>query len=473
MGMFVNALDASIVNVALPDIQRDLHFTQSGLAWVVDAYLITFAGFLMLAGRLGDVVGRKKIFLAGIALFTLSSVMCAIAQSQSELIAGRFLQGVGGAFSASVIVAIIVTEFPDPTEQAKAMSAYIFVAVGGNSIGVLVGGIITQVLNWHWIFLINVPIGVATLVLGRILIDENEGLGFSEGVDIGGSVLVTLALMAAILAIIEATTYGWLSGHTAVIGGTAVLMTIGFVVLEGRLSHPMMPLRIFRIHSLVNSSTVRGFLIAGVFSTNFFGAIYLEEVLGYSPALTGLAYLPFSITLGIMSLGITSRLVVRFGRRRILLTGMILATAGLVTLSRIGDHPGFLTTVLPSFLLLGVGVGLAFVPLLAFGMADVPKEDVGLGSGVISASTQMSAALGLAIFSTLATSRAHAIESAGGSKAAGLVGAYRLVFLIAAACVGVGTVLAAVVMRESAPEADTSPLERRFEVENAIDPLAS
>ncbi len=236
--MFMNALDSSIVNVALPAIQRDLHFSQASLTWVVDAFLITFGSFLLMAGRLGDLVGRRKVFLAGIALFTASSIVCGLAHSQAVLIAGRFLQGIGGAFSASVIIAIIVTEFPEPAERAKAMSAYIFVAVGGGSIGLLVGGILTQALSWHWIFFINVPIGVATFVLGRALIIENVGLGIRDGVDVAGSVLVTVALMLGIYAIIEATQYGWVSAHTLGFGGAAVVLLVAFFVAGGPAGQP-------------------------------------------------------------------------------------------------------------------------------------------------------------------------------------------------------------------------------------------
>ena len=250
LGMFMNSLDASIVNVALPAIQRDLHFSQSGLIWVVDAFLITFASFLLMAGRLGDLIGRRLVFLAGIACFTGASVVCGLAVSPAMLVIGRFVQGIGGALSASVIIAIIVTEFPEPAERAKAMSAYIFVAVGGGSIGLLVGGVLTQALSWHWIFFINVPIGAATFLLGRSLIRENVGLGIRNGVDVTGSIMVTVALMLGIFAIIEATQYGWVSAHTFVFGGASILLLAGFFLLEARLANPILPLRILRISTL-------------------------------------------------------------------------------------------------------------------------------------------------------------------------------------------------------------------------------
>ena len=283
LAMFMNALDSSIVNVALPDIQKDLHFTPSGLTWVVTAFLISFGSFLLMAGRLGDLVGRRKVFLSGIVLFTLSSVACGVAQSQAMLMVGRFFQGIGGAFSASAIIAIIVTEFPEPAERSKAMSAYIFVAVGGGSIGLLVGGILTQALSWHWIFFINVPIGVFTFVFGRILIRENVGLGIRTGVDVVGSVLVTVSLMVGIYAISTATQYRWLSAHTLAFGGVSVALLVGFFLLEARLANPIMPLRILRIRTLTRSSVIRGMLATGMFTTFFLGALYLEGVLGYTP----------------------------------------------------------------------------------------------------------------------------------------------------------------------------------------------
>ena len=473
LGMFMNALDSSIVNVALPAIQKDLHFSQSSLTWVVDAYLITFGSFLLMAGRLGDLVGRKLVFLSGIALFTASSIACGLAHSQTLLIVGRFVQGMGGALSSSVIIAIIVTEFPEPAERARAMSAYIFVAVGGGSIGLLVGGVLTQALNWHWIFFINVPIGVATFILGRLLIDENIGLGIRNGVDITGSILVTLALMSGIFAIIEVTQYGWLSVHTLGFGGAAIVLLVAFFVLESRLENPIMPLRILRISTLTNSSIIRGFLATGMYTTFFLGALYLENVLGYSPIRTGLAFLPISLMMGALSAGITARLVARFGNKRVLLPGMVAATVGLLLLTRVGPDANFVTAVFPAFLLIGFGAGTSFMPLLSIAMADVPTEDAGLGSGIVNVSMQMSAALGLAVLGTIATNHSKTLESAGASVPDALTKGYELSFLIAAICVGVGTVVALVLLKGSSGEEQDSVDIRRIEVENAGEPLAT
>ena len=472
LAMFMNALDSSIVNVALPAIQRELHFSQSGLTWVVDAFLITFGSFLLLAGRLGDLVGRKKVFLGGVALFTLSSVVCGVSHSQALLIAGRFAQGIGGAFSSSVIIAIVVTEFPEPAERARAMSAYIFVAVGGGSIGLLVGGVLTQALNWHWIFFINVPIGVATLIFGRALIEENEGLGVRDGVDWAGSVLVTLALMLGIYAITQATRYGWVSPHTLVLGGVSVVLLVVFGVMEARLANPIMPLRILRIKTLTNSSIVRGFVATGLYTTFFLGALYLEDVLGFNPVRTGLAFLPISVMMGLLSAGVTARLVGRFGNKRVLIPGMVATTAGLLLLTRIGTGADFESVLLPAFLLIGLGAGTSFMPLLSIAMSEVPTPDAGLGSGIVNVSMQMSAAIGLAVLGTIATNHTSSLVAAGHTVPEALVGGYRLAFLIGAVVAGIGTVVAVIVLRGSRDDHDPGSI-REAEVLNAGEPLAT
>jgi len=473
LGMFMNALDSSIVNVALPAIQRQLHLSQADLTWVVNAFLITFGSCLLLAGRLGDLIGRKRVFLSGIALFTASSAMCGLAQSQAVLIAGRFLQGIGGALSASVIIAIIVTEFPRTDERAKAMSAYIFVAVGGGSLGLLVGGLLTQAISWHWIFFINLPIGIVTFVLGRALIRENVGLGIRQGVDIAGSVLITVSLMLGIFAIVQVTRYGWLSAHTLVIGGLAVALFVGFVVLESRLDKPIVPLRIVRIPSLARSSIIRGLLNTGMFSTFFLGALYLENVLGYTPIQTGVAFLPMSLSMGVLSAGITARLVARFGNKRVLIPGMVSVAVGLLLLSRAGVDSNYLRDLFPALLLLGLGAGLSFMPLLAIAMHDVPKEDAGLGSGVVNVSMQVAAAVGLAVLGTVATNRTRTLLADGAGVKPALTGGYHLSFLIAAGCV-VAAVVAAVALLQGPDGTPTDPEELQLlEAENAAEPLTS
>jgi EmrB/QacA subfamily drug resistance transporter len=467
LAMLMNALDGSIVNVALPSIQRDLHFSQANLTWVVDAYLIAFGSFLLLAGRLGDLLGRKKVFLSGVALFTASSLVCAVAQSQAMLIAARFVQGIGGAVSTSVIVAIIVTEFTGATERAKAMSAYMFVAVGGGSIGLLVGGVLTQAVNWHWIFMINVPIGIVTFFLGSILIKENAGLGVRHGLDVMGSLLMTSSLVIGIYAVVKASSYGWLSSHTLGYGAVAAVLMTAFLILESRVARPIMPLRIFKLRSLTASSVVRGLTFTAMFAVFFFGALYLEKVLGYAPFKTGMAFLPMTIAMAVMSLGLTSRLLIRFGPMKLLVPGMTAVIAGLLILSRTPVHANYVTSLLPAFLLLGMGMSVSAVPLLTIAMADVPKNDAGLASGIVNVSMWLASSVGLAVFGTLAASKTTTLVASGENQASALVAGYHVVFLIGALLAAAGLAVTLTVLRSPAKEAgetQTSPsLEEELE----------
>jgi MFS family permease len=316
LGQLMIVLDATIVNVALPSIQHDLHFTQASLTWVVNAYLIAFGSFLLLAGRLGDLAGRKKVFLGGLAVFTTASALCGLADSQGLLIGARFLQGIGGAVASSVIIAIIVTEFPARGEQAKALGVFSFVASAGGSIGLLAGGVITHAIDWHWIFFINVPIGVAAIALGAALVEENEGAGLRQGVDVFGAVLMTAATMLAVYAIVGTDTYGWGSARTLGLGAVALAGIGAFLAYEARVRNPIMPLRVLRSRSLTGANLVRGFLVIGMFSAFFLGALYLEHVLGYDPVQTGLAFLPMTLAIGALSVAVTPRLLTRFGAKR-------------------------------------------------------------------------------------------------------------------------------------------------------------
>jgi EmrB/QacA subfamily drug resistance transporter len=371
LAMLMNALDSSIVNVALPSIQRDLHFSPSNLTWVVDAYLIAFGSFLLLAGRLGDLLGRKKVFLSGVALFTTSSVVCALAQNQAMLITARFFQGMGGAISTSVIVAIIVTEFSGAAERAKAMSAYMFVAVGGGSIGLLVGGILTQAVNWHWIFVINVPIGLLTLVLGSMLIKENAGLGVREGLDVTGSLLMTSSLIVGIYAVVKASAYGWTSLHTIGFAVLSFVLMSAFITFESRIERPIMPMRILKLRSLTASSVVRGLTFSSMFAVFFFGALYLEKVLGYAPLQTGIAFLPMTLAMAIMSLGVTSRRS-RLGHRERLHVARLVGGAG--RLRHPGDQPDHVARDRGRHSIVRVSGGLS---------RDVPHWRVLCGVGIV------------------------------------------------------------------------------------------
>jgi EmrB/QacA subfamily drug resistance transporter len=442
----MNALDSTIVNVALPAIQRDLHFTQADLTWVVDAYLISIGSFLLMAGRLGDLIGRKRVFLSGVILFTAASAACAIAPDQSLLVAARFVQGIGAALSSSVIVAIIVTEFPEPLERARAMGIYVFVAVGGGSIGLLVGGTLTQSIDWRWIFLINVPIGIAAFVLGAILVVENEGIGLGHGVDVVGSVLVTAAAMAAIYAIVGAGESGWTSLRTICSGGLAIALLAAFVRLQSRLRNPIMPLRIVRLRSLMASSAVRALVVPGMFGSFFLGALYLEHVLGYGPTRTGFAFLPQTLAVGGLSAGLTARLVQRFGARRTLFFGLSVMCAGLLLLSRAQADTPYFPNLFLAFALLGIGGGTSFMPLLSIAMTEVPQRDAGLASGITSVSMQLSAAVGVAVLGAVATQRTGTLLSSGESLRAALIGGYDLGLAVAAGCVAAGLVAAFLVL---------------------------
>jgi len=450
LGQLMMVLDATIVNVALPSIQRDLHFSQGNLTWVIDAYLITFGGFLLLAGRMGDLVGRKKVFLSGLVLFTAASIFCGLASSQGMLIAGRFVQGIGGAVASAVILAIIVTEFPEKVEQAKAMGMYAFVSAGGGSIGLLAGGALTQSLSWHWIFFVNVPIGIVTFVLGSALIVENRGIGLAGGVDVAGSVLITLATMLGAFAIVKSTEYGLLSARTLGVGGAALVLLGGFFVLESRIANPIMPLRILRLRMLMGSSLVRGLLVTGMFSAFFLGALYLERVLGYDAIDTGLAFMPLTIAIAAFSMGISALAVGRFGALRTLAAGLAAIAAGLVLLATAGVHASYFPGLFLAFLLIGIGAGASFLPLLTMGMADAPPQDAGLASGIINVSVQLFGAIGLAALGAIATDHTKTLAAAGNALPSALTGGYHLAYIVAASCVGLGILAAFAILRPPA-----------------------
>jgi len=461
LGQLMMVLDATIVNVALPSIQRDLHFSQGNLTWVMNGYLITFGGFLLFAGRLGDLVGRKRVFLTGLVMFTVASVLCGFAGSQTLLIIARLLQGVGGAVASSVILAIIVTEFQDASEQAKAMGMYAFVSAGGGSIGLLAGGALTQSLDWHWIFFVNVPIGVFAFLLGSALIEENEGIGLAGGVDVLGSILITLSTMLGAFAIVKSTEYGLLSGRTLGVGGASLVLLGAFFALEARLENPIMPLRILRLRMLMGSSLVRGLLVTGMFSAFFLGALYLERVLGYNAIDTGLAFMPLTVSIAAMSMGISARAVARFGPLNTLAAGLLGIVGGLLLLAGDGVHASYFPGLFFAFLLLGLGAGASFLPLLTMGMSDAPARDAGLASGIINVSVQLFGAIGLATLGTIATDHTKALSASGHQLSSALTGGYHLSYAVAAACVAGGILAAFLVLHPPASsrtqEADPDP----------------
>src|ERR1700691_1119790 len=461
LGQLMMVLDATIVNVALPAIQRELHFSQANLTWVIDGYLITFGGFLLLAGRFGDLVVRKKVFLSGLVLFVAASILCGLADSQAVVIGARLIQGVGGAVASSVILAIIVTEFPERVEQAKAMGMYAFLSAGGGWIGLLAGGALTQSLSWHWIFFVNVPIGIVTFVLGSALIVENRGIGLAGGVDVAGSVLITLATMLGAFAIVKSTEYGLLSARTLGVGGAALLLLGAFFWLESRISNPIMPLRILRLRMLMGSSLVRGLLVTGMFSAFFLGALYLERVLGYDAIATGLAFMPLTIAIAALSMGLVVKAVNRFGPLNTLAAGLTAIAAGLLLLATQGVHAGYFPGLFFAFLLIGLGAGASFLPLLTMGMADAPPRDAGLASGIINVSVQLFGAIGLAALGAVATDHTKTLTAAGHALPSALTGGYHLAYIVAASCVGLGILAAFAILRP--------PASVQQEIEEQID----
>ncbi len=466
LGQLMMVLDATIVNVALPSIQRELHFTQANLTWVIDGYLITFGGFLLLAGRFGDLVGRKRVFLSGLVLFVAASILCGVSGSQAMLIGARLLQGVGGAVASSVILAIIVTEFPERVEQAKAMGMYAFVSAGGGSIGLLAGGALTQSLSWHWIFFVNVPIGAVALLFGWILIEENEGIGLSGGVDVLGSILITLATMLGAFAIVKSSEYGIGSARTLGTAGASLALLATFLVVESRVANPIMPLRILRLRMLMGSSLVRGLLVTGMFSAFFLGALYLEHVLGYDAIKTGLAFMPLTVAIAVMSMGLSARAVEHFGAVPTLAAGLSALVVGLLLLAVQGVHASYFPGLFFAFLALGIGAGASFLPLLTMGMADAPPRDAGLASGIINVSVQLFGAIGLATLGTIATDHTKALSASGHPLLASLTGGYHLAYVVAAVCVGLGVLAAFVLLRPPAATAQEVDAEERAQAAN-------
>ncbi len=457
LGQLMIILDTTIVNVALPSIQADLHFSQSSLTWVIDGYLITFGSLLLLAGRLGDLLGRKRVFLAGVAAFVVASLLCGIAPSGPALVVARFLQGAAASLASAVIIAIIAVEFPEPADRAKAMSLYTFVIAGGASLGLLLGGVLTEAINWHWIFFVNLPIGAVTYLLGRSLIAENEGIGFGEGVDWLGSVLITVAAMIGIYALVKIPEWGWTGGRTLGLLGASLALIAAFGVLESRIRNPIMPLRVLGQRKLVTANLVRGFLVTGAYSTFFLGALYFQHVRGWSAIEIGLAFLAMSVSLAAMSAGLAARLVERFGPKRTLVAGIAGPVLGLLLFSQAGESTPYFPTIFAAFALLGLGFGAANPPLMMIAMDEVPAKDAGLASGTIQVSIQLSAAVGLAALGTVATDRTHALAKAGESATAALSGGYHLAFLIAAGAAAIGIAIAALALHAPRPQVEAVP----------------
>jgi EmrB/QacA subfamily drug resistance transporter len=447
LGDLMIVLDATIVNVALPSIRADLGFTEESLAWVVNAYLLTFGGFLLLGGRLGDLFGHRRIFLGGIVLFTLASLACGLSTSQHLLIAARAVQGLGGAVVSAVALSLLLLLFQEPAERTKAMGFFGFVMAGGGSIGVLLGGVLTDALSWHWIFLVNIPVGIAVFALSLPLLPADGERERARGpVDVAGAVTVTTALVIAVYAIVNGNGNGWLSGETLGLLGVAVILFGVFLAVESRTAAPLVPLRLFRKRNVSVANGVGLLWAAGMFAWFFFSAQYLGLVLGYDPLHVGLAFLPANVIMGAFSLGLSARIVMRFGTRLPIGVGMALVSLGLLLFARAPVDGSFWLDVLPSMIVLGIGVGMAMNPVLIAAMSDVEPSESGLASGVTNTAFMMGGALGLAVLASLAAWRTGSVEAT--SQAAALNSGYHLAFVVGAVFAALASVLAVVLLRE-------------------------
>lgn len=447
-GMLMIVLDVTVVNVALPSIQTDLGFSDAGLAWVVNSYLIAFAGLLLLAGRLGDLLGRRTVLVAGLTTFTIASLLCGAAQSKEMLIAARFLQGVGGALASAVVLGMIVTLFPEEREQMKALGVYGFVASAGGAVGLVAGGLITQAVSWHWIFLVNVPLGIVVLVQVRRVVPLDVGLGVRAGADVPGAVLVTGSLMLAVYALVgPGAERGLGDPLTVTLLLLAGLLLGAFVARQATARTPLMPLRLFRSRATVGANLVQCLTVAGMFGMFFLCSLYLQRVLAYDALQIGLSFLPATLLMAVISLRFADRVVGRYGAQRTLAFGSGLAAAGLLLFARVPVDGHYLPDVFPGLFLLGLGMGVAFPALMSIAMADATPEDAGLASGLVNTTAEAGAAVGLAVLATLSASRAQGLLDRGVGEGAALTSGYRLAFAVAAGLLVGATVLASTVLR--------------------------
>jgi EmrB/QacA subfamily drug resistance transporter len=458
VGMLMIVLDVTVVNVALPSIQNDLGFSQSSLAWVVNAYLIAFGGLLLLAGRFGDILGRKNVFMAGIALFTVASLVCGASQSQEMLVIARFVQGIGGAMTSAVILGMIVVMFPEPREQAKAIGVYGFVASAGGSVGLLAGGVLTQAINWHWIFFINIPIAIGTALAAMRLVERDRGIGFGGGTDAPGAILITSSLMLGVYTIVKpAAEQGWGSTQALVLGAVSLVLLAAFVAWEARSRNPLIPLRIFRSRNVSGANVIQALTVAGMFGLFFLGSLYLERIMGYDPLEIGLAFLPATLIMGVLSFRYSEPLINRFGARRALLTGLVFVAGGLILFTQAPVDGTYLANVLPAMVVIGFGIGVSFPSLMSLAMSGATREDAGLASGLVNTTAQVGGALGLAVLATLSASRSDDLIASGHTTADALVSGYHLAFLIGAVLIGLAVVVGLFVLQG---DGKPQPVER-------------
>lgn len=446
-GVLMIVLDTTIVNVALPSIREDLHFTETSLVWVVNAYMLTFGGFLLLGGRLGDLFGSRKLFLIGLVFFTAASVGCGLANSQGMLIAARALQGIGGAVVTAVALSLIMSIFTSDAERPKAMGIYGFVCSAGGSVGVLLGGFLTTTLNWHWIFLVNVPIGLAVYLVSARLLPKDQPRTAAVRLDFAGAITVTSSMMLAVYAIVNGQTLGWGSSTTLALLGTAAALLIAFLVIETRVREPLMPLALFKLRNVATANTTAVLWAAAMFAWFFISALYLQQVLGYNPMQVGLAFLPANIIMAAFSLGLSAKIVVRWGFRGPLAFGLLCAAAGLAWFARAPIDGAFVFDVLPGMVLLGIGAGIAFNPMLLGAMSDVGPHESGLASGLLNTAFMMGGSLGLAILASFAAMRSQGLLASGAGEPVALNGGYQLAFMIGAACATLAAAVGATFMR--------------------------
>ena len=440
-------IDGTIVNVALPSIQSDLGFSQSSLAWVINSYLIAFGGLLLLSGRLGDLVGRKRILVAGLVVFTIASLLCGLSVTPEDLIAARFIQGIGGALSSAVALGMIVTMFPDQPEQARAFGVYSFVASAGASIGLLAGGILTHAISWHWIFFVNVPIGIVSIFLSMRLIDSDRGIGLRSGADVIGATLVTAALMLGVYTIVESSTYGLGSLRTVGLGAVAIALVVAFIIRQATAATPLLPLRLFRGRNFSGANVIQALSAPAMFSFFFLGSLDLQRVLHYGPLAIGVAFLPVAVGMGALSIGVTARLIMRFGAYAVVLAGLALVTIALGLAARGPMISNYFPDLFAPMALLGIGGGLAFPSLAVLAMARTTPSDSGLASGLIQTTAQVGGALGLAVLATLSTSRTGDLLGQGQAITPALSGGFHLAWAVATGLAFVSLIVAATVLR--------------------------
>jgi EmrB/QacA subfamily drug resistance transporter len=467
-GMLMIVLDATIVNVALPSIKDDLNFSQNNLAWVVNAYLIAFGGLLLLAGRLGDLIGQRRVFLTGLAVFTAASLLCGIAQDQVMLIAARFVQGVGGALTSAVILGMIVTMFSDPKELAKAIGVYGFVASGGGSIGLLAGGVLTSLINWHWIFFVNLPVGIVTGYLAMRLVPNRDGVGFKQGADVRGAALLTGGLMLGVYTILQVEHHGWVSLFTLGLGAVAIALIAAFVVRQAHVANPLMPLRLFRSRNVSGANVVQALMVAGMFGMFFLGALYLQQILGYDALGVGLAFLPAMVVMGAMSLRLAGPITARFGTKPTLVVSFVFVAAGLFLFAHTPVQGHFFSDVMPPMLLIGFGAGLGFPALTTQAMSGATPEDSGLASGLVNTTVQVGGAIGLAVLSTLAAERTDGLKAHGHDVLTSLNSGYHLAYIVGGVLAVVAAGVAATVLHTKAADVPVAEPAQAAELAEAV-----